>query len=101
LQVFSEMLYYTDHEAVIDRYVPFLRPHGIMVISLHLPTGKVSTLLIARPLVFSFSSFLVFLPSAGICFIRRRMLSTPSSPTLNDACRSTQSPWHNQFVVRK
>ena len=36
----SEVLYYTEHESMIDKFTRALSPHGIVIISLHMPIGK-------------------------------------------------------------
>lgn len=36
----SEVLYYTEHESMIDKFTSALSPQGIVIISLHMPVGK-------------------------------------------------------------
>jgi hypothetical protein len=36
----SEVLYYTEHESMIDKFIHALTPLGVLIISLHMPLGK-------------------------------------------------------------
>jgi 2-polyprenyl-3-methyl-5-hydroxy-6-metoxy-1,4-benzoquinol methylase len=38
--IFSEVLYYVDHEKVIQKYIELLNPNGIIIISIFHPTEK-------------------------------------------------------------
>ena len=38
--IFSEVLYYTDYEKILDQYATYMNPNGIVIISIFQMTGK-------------------------------------------------------------